>query len=425
MSHPSPSTRHSSSLALALSLAVLAPALLQCKKSEEQQEETVQTVPVAVAVVGRGTVREVARYSGEVRPSAQVNVIPRMAEKILELGFDVGDTVTQDETVMARLATAVVDTGVRQARSGAEALTAQINGLKTQRERIRRLVTDGVVSASQLDPLDTQISALEAQRRQVLAGVDQANLRVDDTIVKAPMSGFVSQRYVEVGDTASPATPLGTIVRLDPAYVWIDVPEHELELVRNQQTVAVRVQSAPDRTFVGTVDLVSPNVDRESRSVRIRYTVPNPEMILRDGMLANVEAELRRRDNVLIAPTDALILDPTERGTQAAFAAWVVRDGKAQRLAVHRGLIEGARAEVLDGLAEGDRLVVEGFHMLEPDAAVDIVRERPATAAGDPTAAAPPAPSPPPLAAAEDPDGGPTPPTAAGDAGQVEAGATP
>jgi len=376
--------RRAARLALATLLAALAPGLLQCKKPAEAAEDAVQTVPVAVAVVGRGTVREVARYTGEVRPSAQVNVLPRMAEKILELGFDVGDTVTQDETVLARLATAVVDTGVRQARSGAEALTAQINGLKTQRERMRRLVADGVVSASQLDPLDTQISALEAQRRQVLAGVDQANLRVDDTTVKAPMSGFVSQRYVEVGDTASPMSPLGTIVRLDPAYVWIDVPEHELELVRNQETVAVRVQSAPDRTFVGHVDLVSPNVDRESRSVRIRYVVSNPEMVLRDGMLAVVEVELRRRDDVLVAPTDALALDPTQRGAEAAYAAWVVRDGKAVRLPVHRGLIEGARAEVLEGLAEGDRLVIEGFHMLEPDSVVDVIREEaaPRTAPG-------------------------------------------
>lgn len=382
--------RRAARLALAALLAAVAPGLLQCKKPEQAAEDTAQTVPVAVAVVGRGTVREVARYTGEVRPSAQVNVLPRMAEKILELGFDVGDTVTQDETVMAKLATAVVDTGVRQARSGAEALTAQINGLKTQRERIRRLVTDGVVSASQLDPLDTQISALEAQRRQVLAGVDQANLRVDDTIVKAPMSGFVSQRYVEVGDMVSPASPLGTIVRLDPAYVWIDVPEHELELVRAQQTVAVRVQSAPDRTFVGTVDLVSPNVDRESRSVRIRYVVDNPEMVLRDGMLATVEVELRRRDDVLVAPTDALALDPTERGTEAAYAAWVVRDGKAVRLPVRRGLLEGARAEVLEGLAEGDRLVIEGFHMLEPDSVVDVIREEAAPrAAPGPSPATP------------------------------------
>ena len=350
-------------------------SLAQCKPPTSAGEDAAQAAPVVVEVIGRGTVREVARYTGEVRPSASVNVLPRMAEKILELNFEVGDRVTQDETVMARLATAVIDTGVRQARSGAEALTAQINGLKTQRERIRRLVADGVVSASQLDPLDTQISALEAQRRQALAGVDQANLRVDDTIVRAPMTGFVSQRFAEVGDMASPAAPLATIVRLDPAYVWIDVPEHELELVRGQETVAVRVQAAPDRTFAGVLDLVSPTVDRESRSVRIRYRVANPELVLRDGMLATVEVELRRRENVLVAPTEALIPDPTQRGAEVSYAAWVVRDGKAERVPVRRGLIEGARAEVLEGLAEGDRLVVEGFHMLDPGAAVEVVRE--------------------------------------------------
>ena len=360
-------------VALALVGLVLAP-LAACKPGgNDAGADATRAVPVQVVTIGRGTVREVARFVGEVRPSAKVNVVPRMAEKILSLGFDEGDFVTQDETVMAQLATAVVDTGVRQARSGAEALTAQINGLKVQQERLRRLVADGVVSASQLDPIDAQIRALEAQRRQVLAGVDQANLRVEDTIVKAPMTGFVAQRYVDVGDTASPATPIALIIRLDPVYVWVDVPEYEAELVRRQPRATVRVETAPERAFPAEVDLVSPTIDRQSRSVRFRYRVVNPDLILRDGMLATLEIELQRHDDVVVAPAAALVLDPTQKGSADTYTAYVVNGDKAHRVSISRGLLDGDNAEVLAGLAPGDRLITQGFHMLEEGTAVEVV----------------------------------------------------
>ena len=358
-------------VALAAMLAALGAG--SCKKEEEESADAVRAVPVQVERVHRGVVSEIARYVGEVRPSASVNVLPRMAEKIVALGFDEGDFVTQDETVLAELATALVDTGVRQAESGADALTAQINGLRTQQERLRRLVADGVVSASQLDPIDAQIRALQAQRRQVMAGVDQANLRVEDTIVKAPMTGFISQRFVDLGDMASPVTPLATIVRLDPVYVWVDVPEHEVEQVRQQPTAQVYVEVAPDRAFTATIDLVSPTVDRESRSVRFRYRVDNPDTVLRDGMLARVEVELQRHEDAVMASSAALILDPTQLGSTTAYAAFVIRDGKAHRVAVGRGLLQGSKAEVLQGLSEGDVLVVQGFNLLEEDTVVEIV----------------------------------------------------
>jgi RND family efflux transporter MFP subunit len=368
--------------ALAAALALLAGLAAACAKKEEKGEDAVRAVPVQATTVARGTISDVARYTAEVRPSAKVNVVPRMAERILSLGFDEGDFVTQDETVMAQLATAVVDTGVRQAESGAEALTAQINGLRTQQERLRRLVADGVVAASQLDPIDAQIRALEAQRRQVRAGVDQANLRVDDTIVKAPMTGFVSQRFVDVGDMASPATPLATIVQLDPVFVWVDVPEHDVELVRKQPTAHVRVEVAPDTEFLATVDLVSPTVDRESRSVRFRYRVANPDLVLRDGMLAELEVELERHEGAIVVPAAALVLDPSQRGSTTNYAAYVIQDRKAHRVAVERGLIQDSRAEVLSGLAQGDILVVQGFNLLEEGTEVDVIADG-SSASGD------------------------------------------
>ncbi|MBI5489088.1 MAG: efflux RND transporter periplasmic adaptor subunit [Deltaproteobacteria bacterium] len=374
---------HTPRLAALLAALATLGAGACAKKNGEDGEDAARAVPVQVERVARGVVSDVARYVGEVRPSASVNVLPRMAEKILKLGFDEGDFVTQDETVMAELATALVDTGVRQAESGADAITAQINGLKTQQERLRRLIADGVVPASQLDPIDAQIRALQAQRRQVLAGVDQANLRVEDTVVKAPMTGWVSQRFVDVGDMASPVTPLATIVRLDPVYVWVDVPEHEVEQVRRQPTAQVYVEVAPDRAFTGTVDLVSPTVDRESRSVRFRYRVDNPGTILRDGMLATVDVELQRREDVLLASTSALILDPTQRGSTTAYAAFVVRDGKAHRVAIERGLLQDSHAEVRGGLAEGDLLVVQGFNLLEEGTAVEVITNGAAPGEGE------------------------------------------
>jgi len=342
------------------------------------EEATVATkeerpVPVRVEPVGRRTLRTVVRYTGEVRPSAQVNVVPRMAERIVELGFDEGDLVTKDETVLARLDPQLVDTGVRQVRAGADALRAQIDGLRTEQERLRRLARAGASGTAELDGIDAQLRTLDAQRRQALAGLAQASLHADDAEVKAPMTGIVARRYVDVGDMAAPTLPIATIVQLDPAFVWVDVPSHELEVVRQEKVVTVRPEASPDEGLDAELDIVSPTVDRESRSVRIRYRVPNAALVLRDGMLVTLEVELARRDDVLAVPLSALSVGLADDGGGVAYAGYVVDGVRARRVAVRTGLQEQGFAEVLSGLSEKDLLVTEGGHLLREGTAVEIV----------------------------------------------------
>lgn len=391
-----------------------APFAPACKRKNDAGDagDAERPVPVEVQAVEKGTVRDIVTYVGEVRPSAQVNVMPRLAERIVAIHFEEGDWVEgprapggpnperpegaaagrpgRDQGVaegedapegrgdqgeiMAELSGDVVDTGIRQARSGMRAISEQIRGLRQQRDRLARLVADGIAPIAQIEPIEAQIAALEAQRSQLRAGVDQAELRMDDTVIRAPMSGYVSRRFVEAGDTAVPGMPIATIVRLDPVHVWVDVPEYEIDAVRRHPAASVRVQSAPDRWFPATVDLVSPSVDRESRSVRVRYLVANPDGTLRDGMVADVEVELDRREGALVAPLSALQADILQVGGELTHTAYVVTDGAARKAVVRVGLVEGDRAEILSGLSQGDDLVVLGFHMLEDGQAVEIVR---------------------------------------------------
>ncbi len=334
----------------------------------------VAAVPVTVWTARRGTVKVVARYPAEIRPSAQVNVFPRLADRVVRIGFEEGDAVVAGETVLAELASEMVDTGVRQAWSGVRAIDEQIAGLRTQQTRLRQLVADGVVAASQLDPIDAQIRVLEAQRRQVLSGVDQANLRKDDTIIKAPATGFISRRFVEAGDMASPAQPIATIVRLDPVFAWVDVPEHELEAVRSSRGVAIEAAAAPGRSFAAIPDLVSPSVDRESRTVRIRYRIDNADMVLRDGMIAVAKAELRRIEGVVV-PSQALVMEPAIDDARVSYRVFLAVGSTARRAEMRVGIVEGAWAGVIEGVTEGDRVIVDGRHMVSDGAAIDVVGE--------------------------------------------------
>jgi RND family efflux transporter MFP subunit len=267
----------------------------------------------------------------------------------------------------------MVATGIAQARSGLQAIGAQISGLRREQERLRKLVADGIVAPAQLDQISDQIRALQGQRGQIQAGREQAELAAGNTVVRSTLTGVVTRRMVEVGDLVSPMSPMAVIVSLDEVFVWIDVPEYELEGVRARETVEVTVESAPERVLAGRLDLVSPTVDRESRSVRVRYRVSNPDWLLRNGMVARVAVETERVEDVPAVPMAALSLDLTELGQEQTFTAFVERDGAAVARTVRIGMQAGARVEVRSGLAPGDRLIVQGHHLVQDGSPVEVV----------------------------------------------------
>lgn len=337
---------------------------------------------VEVAQIEVRSVARVLTYSGDVQGEVEVRVFSMIPDRIVSLAVEEGQVVSQDDLI-AIIRSDTLGQGVRQAMGGLDAARAQVQGLRDTLTRQRRLLSSGVVTQAQVDATQIQLQSAEAQVAQLEASVGSARSRRADANVRAPIAGVIGQVFVEEGDLAAPQIPICTVVQMDRVEVLIQVPERDLGLIRPGMEAQIRVASAPDEIFRAPVSRVSPVVDRLSRTATLRIMLDNPGHRLRPGALADVSIEVERHDEAVVVPQYALVLDDRSgNGGSASYRAYVLNaDGRtvAERRVVV-DIYDGDEVEVTEGLAAGERLVVQGQHLLREGSRVELPqRSGPAT----------------------------------------------
>jgi RND family efflux transporter MFP subunit len=223
-----------------------------------------------------------------------------------------------------------------------------------------------------VDQLRARVLSAEAQVRRLEALSSQAATTRGNAIVRAPIAGIVGRRHLSQGDMAAPTMPVLTLVQMGDVELILDVPERELALISEGMAAELRVARFAERRFPGRVALISPTIDRQTRTARVKVEAPNPEGHLLPGMLARVELIVERRADVPVVPYSGLIIE-SNQGGEVAYRAFVVDDGAARERRPSLGLIDGDQVEVLDGLKVGELLVTRGQHLLEEGTRVKTV----------------------------------------------------
>jgi RND family efflux transporter MFP subunit len=205
------------------------------------------------------------------------------------------------------------------------------------------------------------------------ATVSQAKQRRSDAVIRAPIGGLIGQLFLEAGDMALPQFPICTVVDMDRVRIAARVPENDLIKLRPGQPVVYNMVVNPNGIHGAVVSRVSPVLDRLSRTATLEVDIENADHALKPGMLVHVNVEVNRLENVVWAPTDALTITIEQKNNQNLYRAVVVEDGKAVERMVVVGLEDGARIQVIEGLAADDKLVVQGQHLLKDGDPVRIV----------------------------------------------------
>lgn len=198
------------------------------------------------------------------------------------------------------------------------------------------------------------IATLEAQ-------VAQARKALSDTVVRAPISGYVSDKSADVGEYISPNTPnskLATIMRTFTLRMKIEVPEQSISRVATGQGISLQVTSYPDRQFAGRIARISPSVNQTARTLIVEAEVQNTEGLLKPGQFATVRITQSKPEPAVMIPVKAV---KTVGETNSVF---VVKDGVAREQLVLLGLLDGDWIQVKRGIVEGDRIVVGNLDKL-------------------------------------------------------------
>ncbi|MBL8270510.1 efflux RND transporter periplasmic adaptor subunit [Steroidobacter sp.] len=301
--------------------------------------QTVDVVAVAAEVKPLGVEIEAV---GTARANESVDVTSKASNTITAIRFAEGDRV--------RKGSVLVELDGAEARASLAEAEAALAESENNFKRSRDLYTQQALSVSQLDLIEATLKANQAR-------VDVAKARLADTIVRAGFDGNTGFRRVSVGSLVSPGTIITTLD--DASLIKLDftVPETYLYVLQKNLPVQAATAGLPGREFKGKVTQIDSRVDPVSRSIAVRAELPNPKGELRPGMFMTVKLQGEVRPALLI-PEDAIV---PEQGRTFVF---VVENGEASRREVKLGKRRPGQVEVLDGLKEHERVVVEGTHNL-------------------------------------------------------------
>ena len=284
-----------------------------------------------------------------------VSVTNEVHGKVARILFESGQRVNEGD--------ALLQLDARVDRAELEGLQAELKLARVQFERAAKLVKDRTLSQSDYDEARARLESAEANVASKQAVIDKKTIR-------APFSGSLGIRQVDLGEYLAAGASIAPLQSLDPIYVDYTLPERYLADLAVDQSIELTVQAYPDENYTGRIQALNPGIDPGTRSVHIRAVVDNPDTLLRPGMFAEVRTLLPRKNSLLTLPQQAITYAPYGNSVFVV----VEQDGRkvVQRRQVETGNNRGGRIEILKGLEDGDEVVISGQNKLRNGQPVQI-----------------------------------------------------
>jgi len=361
--------------------------------------------PTKLAKVEKGDLAKSVVATGKIEPITKVEIKSKASGIVTKWYADAGQTVKAGQ-VLVELDKVEIEAQVRQARAQLEAAEASERAASADLERARvdaegpdvpllkraydralGMAKEGVVSTSALDDaqknyemalnkqqvakanlgvVQAKVAQTRAQVAQAKATLAQLDEQYSYYTIVAPMDGIILSRDVEIGNAVSSILVMGssaTLVMTEgdtrEVYVKGKVDESDIGKVYLGQPARIKVESFKDKTFTGKVTKISPmGVEKDNvTTFEVRVSINNPGGELKAAMTANAEIILEEHKNVLMIPEGAVLYDKDKKAS-VEVPDTNAKDGK-KKLAVKLGISNGAKAEVLDGLKEGQQVVLQ------------------------------------------------------------------
>ena len=358
----------------ALCLAALCLAGLSACSGDGDAARGAPPAPVHVRPVTTADVPRVLSAVGNVRASASVGVTPRVTGELVDVRFTEGQEVESGQELVL-IDPRPFESALREKRAVLAKSEAQLAKANDDRRRYGKLVGGGYVSREAYEQTATDAAALRATVQADRAAVESAALDLAYCTVTAPIGGRVSALNVDKGNMvkSTDATPIVTIDTLSPIYVTFSVPEAQLPVILERMAAGdVPVTATPTggAPETGRLTLVDNTVDTRTGTIRLRASFDNPQRRLWPGQFVQVALPLGVAEQALVVPSRAV-----QSGRDERYVYLVDAEGRAVYRPVTPLFEHEGETVVGEGLAPGDRVVVDGQVRLAPGLPVKILEE--------------------------------------------------
>ena len=322
-------------------------ALASCSSSEKDSAKAeVEELPiVTVDVAHRMEVPQKKVYTANVEADNLNNIAPASPNRIKKITVDVGDRVRAGEAL------------VELDRANIDQLRINLEQLEREYNRAVKLFEIGGGTQQSVDQLKAQLDASRTQYDNML----------ENTVLVSPLNGVVTARNYDPGHMTGSA-PVLSLGQLSPVVkVIINISENDLALVKQGMPVEITFDAFPAESFSGRIQRVYPTVDPATRTFSVEVQIANPGERIKPGMFARVSIDLGAQQNVVVP--DRAVVKQSGSGNKYVY---VLSDGRVSYRKVTLGQRFDTTYELLDGIEDGDTVVITGQTRLADGVAVEV-----------------------------------------------------
>ena len=305
------------------------------------------TPSVEVVTASSRDVAQESTYSSSVEAYATNNIMPQSGARIRKINVEVGDYVVKGQVL------AEMD------RFQLEQLELQIQNDEIEYARLKGLYEEGGVSQSDFETAELGYKVRKTNYQNLL----------ENTILRSPITGFVTARNFDVGDMFAMSSPLFTVQQVVPVKLLVGISENEYTKVKKGDIVSITVDALPGRSFTGKVNRLYPTINAATHTFNAEVIVQNADRALRPGMFARVTVNFGTNHHIVL-PDRCIV---KQEGTGQKFVYLLNTDDTVSYVPVTLGRHMGAEYEVVDGVKEGDTVVSKGHATLKDGIKVVVI----------------------------------------------------
>ena len=304
-------------------------------------------VNVEVAVTEYRDVPQDETYTTTVQAYAVNNVVPQAGSRIKKINVEVGDFVAKGQVLAEMDQTSLEQTKLKLDNDALEL------------SRLQQLYEAGALSKSDYEAMQLSYNVSNSQYENL----------VENTILRSPLTGVVTARNYDVGDMYAMSQPIFVVQQISPVKLLVAMSETDYSKVKKGDSVEITADAIPGRTFTGKVNRIYPVIDPASHTFTAEVVVPNTDRVLRPGMFARARVTFAVNHSIVVP--DIAIVKQQGSGQKTVFV--LNGDNTVSSRIVTLGRHTGADYEILEGLAEGEKVVTKGHTALRNGSEVNVI----------------------------------------------------
>ncbi|OGI31733.1 MAG: hypothetical protein A2287_04495 [Candidatus Melainabacteria bacterium RIFOXYA12_FULL_32_12] len=361
-------THYKNALTLIFSFLVIF-TLAGCSKNEEAKSIEIQEniINVETFNVIKKQIRPSIDSIGSLESFEEVIVSAETSGALSRVNFREGSLVGKG-TILAYVEPTDYRLRVESAQAALKQAQAYYENIKTEHMRKKTLYEKEVISRQQYDDAATRLTVASSDIDQARSSLALARQELNKTVVSSPINGFIKEKKVASGDYVSEGTALFEIIQTNPLKLTFTIPEEKIGKIKQGQEVTFTVNAYPDKEFKGTIKTIYPNIEEQTRNLKIEALVNNTKGELKPGMFAKAKIYTENIKNVLMIPSVALLFDDTEA------KVFKIEANVAKATSVKIGEKYGEMVEILQGLQENQPIIVTGQQNLSEGVKINVAR---------------------------------------------------